>query len=223
MFAFLKKRSVSGHVEEQHLVESIHSNWIDLKGRQMWIHGVETFEAEDEEPGVTYQMASKVIKNLNILYTLSPTKPVVIHMQTCGGDVVEGLAIYDAIKSMPYHKTIISYTHARSMSSYILQAADTRLLMPHSYFLFHDGEEYVGGTRKQVRSYLEFDDKHWEPILTDIYVKAMKGSERFKELPEAKLKKILRRRMDKKEDVYMPPKEAIDWGFADAIFSGFPK
>ena len=44
------------------------------------------------------------------------------------------------------------------MSSYILQAGDERILLPNSYFMFHDGEMWTGGTVKQAKSYMALAD-----------------------------------------------------------------
>ena len=161
------------------LVE-VHDYWVNRKTREIWIHGVETRDVSGEEPGVEYMMATRVIKNLHLLKDMDRDKEVVVHLHTCGGVWEEGMAIYDTIKSMPYHVTIISYTHARSMSSIILQAADERVLMPSSYFMFHYGSLEVGGHPLQVQSEVDFsrlcDDK-----MIQIYVDAIikSGSEKF--------------------------------------------
>jgi ATP-dependent protease ClpP protease subunit len=118
-------------------IQSVHDYWLDVDSRQMWIHGKHDYYRDEEvEPGVEYMMATTVIKNLHVLLNHSESEPVVIHLHTCGGDYQEGMAIYDAIKSMPYYVNMINYTHARSMSSIIFQAADNRVMMPNSYFMF---------------------------------------------------------------------------------------
>lgn len=203
--------------------EVAHEFGIDIQSREMWIHGEGTNahdSSEIGEPGVEYNMATKVIKNLHILKRASRTEPITIHLHTCGGDVVEGLAIYDTIKMMPYKVTIISYTHARSMSSYILQAADERILLPHSYFMFHDGEMWTGGTVKQAKSYMDFTDVV-EKQMADIYIDALKKKGKYKDHTRDQIARLLRKEMDKKEDVYLTAEEAIEWGFADKILTKF--
>jgi hypothetical protein len=54
--------------------------------------------------------------------------------------------------------------------------------------------------------------------MMDIYVKSMKQRGIFSEKSEAWIRKMLRRRMDKKEDVYLTAKEAVAFGLADEIF-----
>ena len=203
-------------------ISLIHDFWIDSNNREMWIHGIDIsgIGYEGEEPGVEYLMATKVIKNLHYFRNQSTSKEVIIHLHTCGGEFQEGMAIYDTIKLMPYPVTIISYTHARSMSSIILQSAigskDKRLLMPNSYFMFHYGTLYSSGTAKSVYSLIDFNKKQDE-IMIDIYVNVVKESKKFKGQTDQKIRKTIIEMMEKKEDVYLTAQEAVEWGFADGI------
>lgn len=208
-------------------IESVHDYWIDPDSREIWIHGVDvsSSDGEWEEPGVEFIMANMVIKNLHYLRKQSSRAGVTIHLHTCGGMVNDGFAIYDTIRLMPYPVTIISYTHARSMSSIILQAAagpcDTRLLMPSSYFMFHYGTMASEGHTKAVYSDVEFA-KNYDELMLDVYVNSAKNGEKFKEMSEAKIRKMLISQMDKKSDVFLTAKEAVEWGFADGIVESWP-
>jgi len=103
------------------------------------------------------------------------------------------------------------------MSSLIFQAADKRVMMPHSSFMFHDGYYGIEGTVKTVRSGIEFDKKNDIEML-NIYAEQMnkKGSKAGEGV--SKIKKWLRYQMDKKEDVYLTACETVDLGLADCIF-----
>lgn len=172
------------------------------------------------EPGVEYQMASRVIINLNILSHLDRTKPILIHMKTCGGDWQEGMAIYNAIRFCPNPVTILSYTHARSMSSIILQAARKRVLMPDSYFLFHEGTLGAYGTPKFVHSFIDWDREVIRPRMLQIYVEALRQKGKFSRRSPEWIADMLQAEMDKKQDVYLREQQAVDWGFADEVFGG---
>lgn len=199
----------------------IHEFDLDADNFQIYLIGIEDHPLEEfQEPGVEFRLANRFMKNLDILTSIDEERPVLISMKTCGGDVTEGMAIYDAIIAAPNPITVVNYTHARSMSSIILQAANKRIMMPNSYFLFHEGEMSIAGTMKQVNSGVGFD-KHTMSVMLSIY------SERMKTTPGSKveswsIKRIqewLQEQMDKKEDVYMTAQEAVSWGFADEIFS----
>lgn len=195
---------------------------VDLKSNHIYLMGREDFitgnESAINEPGVEYAMANRFIKNMNLCMRVNPKKAIVIHMKTCGGDYVEGMAIYDMIKSCPVPVTILSYTHARSMSSLILQAANKRVLMPHSYFMFHEGTLAYEGTYKTVMSNAEFDRKGRKAMLA-VYTEVMHRDGKFKGKPIKTIEKWLDRRMEKKEDVFIEAKEAVLLGFADEVFN----
>ena len=142
---------------------------------------------------------------------------VVVH--NCGGMWEEGMAIYDAIKACPNPITILNYTHARSMSSIILCAADKRVMMPHSTFMFHDGTFSLDGTVKQALT--EVDElKRTNEIMYNIYIDRMKEKGKMKHKSRKKIHAWIRDLMDKKEEVYFDAKQAVAYGFADSVFGG---
>jgi ATP-dependent protease ClpP protease subunit len=171
-----------------------------------------------DEPGIEYMISKRFIKNINLCMRTNPGQPVIIHMKTCGGFWEEGMAIYDAIKSCPSKVTILNYTHARSMSSLIFQAADKRVMMPHSYFMFHDGTYAIEGTVKQVYSSIDFDKKN-SKIMLDIYAEKMNEKGEWAGKGITKIKKWLRDQMDRKEDVFLTADQTVELGLADGIFN----
>jgi ATP-dependent protease ClpP protease subunit len=106
------------------------------------------------------------------------------------------------------------------MSSLIFCAADRRVLMPHSVFMFHDGSMGYDGTAKQFLTEAE-QLKQTSTQMLDIYTDCMmKHSDLWKDKTRAQCRKWLRERMDKKEEVCLRPAEAIENGFADFVFDG---
>lgn len=196
---------------------------LDLKSNHIYLFGIESYSyggGPDAgiEPGVEYVMANRFIRNLNLCMRVNPKKPLVIHMKTNGGDWQEGIAIYDSIRAFPWPVTILNYTHARSMSSLIFQGGNKRVMMPNSYFMFHDGTFGMEGTVKQVRSAIKFERKVADRTMLDIYAKAMQEGGKLKNKSLQYIRKWLRSRMDKEEDVYLTAKETCDLGLADEIF-----
>jgi len=209
-------------------ISLVHDHWIDPDSRELWIHSVDVSGSsyEGEEPGVEYNMAIKIIKNLHYLRKQSSRASVTIHLHSGGGDWQEGMAIYDTIRLMPYPVTIISYTKAESMSSLILQAAaskfDTRLMMPSSYFMFHFGELTTTGNVNAVETEIEFS-KLQKKQMMGIYVNAVSGSKKFKDKTESQILKSLFSYMEKKGDVYLTAEQAVEWGFADGVLDTWPE
>lgn len=199
----------------------MHEYDVDLQSNHIYLMGTESYmtgtEAPSGEPGVDYTMANRFIRNMNLCMRVNPNKPILIHMKTCGGDWTEGMAIYDAIKSCPFPVTILNYTHARSMSSLIFQAANKRVMMPHSYYLFHEGTLGYEGTYKTVMSSVEFDKKGRESMV-DIYEDVLKRGGKFEKRSRKWIRNWINESMNKKEDVFIDAKEAVELGFADSVF-----
>lgn len=197
----------------------IHEYGVDLKSNHIYLFGVEEYgpNTESFEPGIEYIIANKFIKNFNLCMRVNPDTPIVIHMKTCGGFWEEGMAIYDTIRSCPWPVTILNYTHARSMSSIIFQAANKRIMMPNSSFMFHDGTFGIEGTVKQVKSAVKFSDVADKTML-EIYAKVMNEKGEFIGSGEPKIKTWLRNQMDKKEDVYLTAEDTVRYGLADEVF-----
>lgn len=198
----------------------LHEHDIDLMSNHIYLMGVDRgYEVVTgiDEPGIEFVISKRFIKNINMCMRTKPSIPILVHMKTCGGLWEEGMAIYDVIKACPSRVTILNYTHARSMSSIIFQAADKRVMMPNSYFMIHDGTYGIEGTVKQVQSSIDFDKKN-ELTMLNIYAERMAEKGKFKGEPLPKIRKWLRYQMDKKEDVFFTAEEAVELGFADEIF-----
>lgn len=208
-------------IKSESLVEMVQDYNVDPISSHIYLFGEESYIHHDNgnEPGVEFSMANRFIKNINLCMRANPEKPILIHMKTCGGIWEEGMAIYNAIKACPVPVTILNYTHARSMSSLIFLAANKRVMMPDSYFMFHEGTLGAEGTYKQVQTLAEWEKKGLKRML-DIYVTALSRQGKFKDESEEKIRKMLIRKMEKKEDVFLTCEEAIQYGFADEIFGG---
>lgn len=199
----------------------IHEYDLDLASNHIYLFGRENYATGHEvaigEPGVDYTMANRFIRNLNLCMRVNPDKPVVIHMKTCGGDYVEGMAIYDAIKSCPFPVTILNYTHARSMSSLVFSAANKRVMMPNSYFMFHEGTLAYDGNYRTVMSMAEFD-KLGREVMVEIYVETLKRGGKYAKRSQKWIRNWVNEQMAKKDDVFLTAKQAVEIGFADSVF-----
>lgn len=189
---------------------------LDLKVNQIYLVGEESMAEDAYEPGVEFAMANRFIKNLNALMRKSK-EPILIHMKTCGGDFAEGMAIYDTIMACPNPITILNYTHARSMSSIILAAADRRVMMPHSTYMIHEGCHGFDGTHKQFQTEAEQGRIAMEQMLK-IYIDTLKTSGSMSKWSRKRIREWLLDKMNKKEEVYFSAADAVKVGFADMVF-----
>jgi ATP-dependent Clp endopeptidase proteolytic subunit ClpP len=161
-----------------------------------------------DETGVDYSMAERTIKNLHILDKRVHEQGITIKMNNVGGDIYHGLAIYDAIKACQNDVKIIVYGHAMSMGSFILQAADERIMSPMSRMMIHYGQGGIHGHMKDV--YRHADElKELDKMINGIYLSKIKESK-----PRFTMKK-LEEAMN--FDWFLSPEQAVKHGLCDRI------
>ena len=197
-------------------ISQIHEQVLNIRNRVIYLNGESM--VKDAEPGVDYRMSSKFIKNIDILESIS-SDPIVINMNTIGGEWFYGMAIYDAIKASSCETTIVAYSWARSMSSIIFQAANTRIISPHCVFMVHWGTEAPAGHYLAVKNYCKFMEQKTENAMLDIYANKCINGKFFKDrnMNFDQVKAHIVEQLETKSDWWLDAQEAVDFGFADMI------
>ena len=95
---------------------------------------------------------NSLIKELLYMESEDHTKPITIFINSPGGDVTSGLAVYDTIRLMQSPVTAVVTGIAASMGSIILLACDRdkRWMLPQSKIMIHDcswGHRDMGGKK----------------------------------------------------------------------------
>jgi ATP-dependent Clp protease protease subunit len=162
-------------------------------------------KSQDDDNEVSYAMAEYAIKGLYSLDTTSD-RDISIIINTPGGWVSQGMAIYDAIQRCRSHTIGTVFGEAYSMGSVILQACDERILMPHSTMMIHNGSTELGGKTNDVMSSIKFEER-LNKICEDIYLKKIK--EKKPRFTRKQLQELL------KTDTYFTAEEAAKIGLAD--------
>jgi len=187
-------------------------NNIDIPGRTIYIGSVH--EHDGYESGVDAFMAESVIKAMHILNSKT-SDPITILMNNPGGDVFHGLAIYDAIKTTKSHCTIKVYGHAMSMGSIILQAADTRIMMPNSRFMIHYGYDSQDNHSKTVMKWAD-ESKRLAYFMENIYLDVM--LEKEENMGHGYLAKVLSEIMTRQYALgYPPPTQPKTYSFSKKL------
>lgn len=84
---------------------------------------------------------------------------ITVRMNTPGGEIFDGIAIYNALRSHPANVTTVVEGLAASIGSVILQAGDKRLMMSHSQTMIHDGSGMCWGNAADMRQLADLLDK----------------------------------------------------------------
>ena len=146
-------------------------------------------------------------KNLHILDEKNGAINIIINSE--GGDVVQGKAIYQSIRGCQNHVNGIVYGEACSAASFILMACDTRIMTPESHLMLHVGEEGMGCNHPRNIDRLHEFHRKLEEWIETVYLKRIK--EKKKRFTRNQMKSMLQ------FDKYIYPDEALDLGLIDTI------
>jgi len=133
------------------------------------------------------------------------TKEIHLHINSPGGSVFDGLAIYNTLKNHSAKVTAVVDGMAASAASFILQAADTREMSRSAQVMIHDAKAFAGGNAAQMRKAAELLDRVSDSI-ADIYAmrSGVKTAAEFRSVMQA-------------GDQWYNGNEAIDEGLVDAV------
>ena len=146
--------------------------------------------------GVTAQDFISEIKGLKDM-------PINLRINSLGGDVFDGMAMYNVIKRREAKTTVYIEGIAASIATIIALGADEVVMAENSLFMIHNAWGGTSGEAKDMRKTAETLDKITSE-LTDIYVK--KTGLSYDALAEM---------MD--EESWLNAQEAFDLGFIDTI------
>ena len=203
--------------QKSYIIEELHLYDLLLDSREIFLHGSEYSE---EDSGVDFRMSSRFLKNMRLLESIS-AEPIIIHQQSVGGEWHDGMLIYDMISNSNCHIIFVMHGIACSMGSIIPQAADTRVIMPSCTFMVHSGYTSISSdlTYKQSRSLFEIEEKLQETML-DIYCSVCRNGHIFQkeQLNDKQIREFIIGKIDQKEDWWLLARDAVNYGFADAVF-----
>lgn len=166
--------------------------------------------------------ADLLCAQLLFLEAENPDKDIHFYINSPGGSVTSGLAIYD---TMQFIKPDVSTTvigQAASMGSLLAQAgaAGKRYVLPNSRTMIHRVSSGTRGTGGSVHvQELEMEDnlrhlqeaKDLNKRLTEIYVSHNTAGKSFDDLFETM-----------KYDTFLRAEQAVEWGLADKVMSERP-
>ncbi len=156
---------------------------------------------------VTDETARDLTEKLLYLEAIGPGKEIFFYMNTPGGSITAGMAVYDTIKMISSPVTVIVTGMAASMGSILLSAAPKgrRLVYPHSRVLIH--QPLISGRFSGPAIDINIQAQEMEKL----------RSELNKILASASGQALERIEKDTDRDFYLNAQEAIDYGLADKI------
>jgi len=152
-------------------------------------------------------IANLVIAQLLFLESEDPEKDISLYINSPGGQVTSGLAIYDTMQYVRAPVSTICIGIAASMAAVLLAAGakGKRYALPNSRIMIHQGS---GGFRGNAPDAL-IQMREWEHLVRV-------NHEILAQHSGQPLEKVIK---DTERDYFMSPEVAKDYGIIDAVYS----
>jgi len=178
-----------------------------------WAESLQAAEADDPNTVSIYDVIGEdwwtgggfTAKRMAAALRTIGAKDVTVKINSPGGDMFEGIAIYNLLRDHPAKVTVEVMGWAASAASIIAMAADEIKMGLGTFMMVHNAWGVVVGNRHDMRDGATLFDG-FDSAIADIY-EARTGMDR----------KAIVKLMD--AETFMGPSEAVENGFADSIDS----
>jgi ATP-dependent Clp protease protease subunit len=158
---------------------------------------------------VNEHTASLIVAQMLFLESEDPDKDILFYINSPGGVVTAGMAIYDTMQFIKCDISTVVMGQACSMGSLLAQAgaAGKRLILPYARHMIHQPS---GGARGQATDMLIQVNEilKMKKELTQIYVNHNSAGKTYDQLAS-----------DMERDNFMSAEEAVAYGLADRVIT----
>jgi ATP-dependent Clp protease, protease subunit len=150
-------------------------------------------------------VANRLCGQLLLLSAEDPRGDISLYINSPGGSVSAGLAIYDTMRLIPNDVSTLALGLAGSMAQFLLSAGTPgkRYCLPHAQILMHQGSAGFGGTAADVEIYARQLDHVGATILRLIAEHTGQSVETVE--------------LDSRRDRWFTPAEAKEYGLIDHV------
>jgi len=143
--------------------------------------------------GITAEQVAQALEEIT-------AAEIEVQIWSLGGDVFEGIAIYNALRAHPARITTRVDSMAASIASVVAQAGDHRVMLSGSQMMIHEAWGFSVGTAVDMRKLADILDKQTD-IIAAIY--AERGDGDYRTAME--------------DETWYTDQEAVDAGLADEV------
>ncbi|HXS27673.1 MAG TPA: ATP-dependent Clp protease proteolytic subunit [Steroidobacteraceae bacterium] len=156
---------------------------------------------------IDHGVAALVNAQLLFLEAENPEKPVSLYINSPGGVVTSGLAIYETMQWISCPVATVCVGTAYSMGSFLLMAGERghRIALPNASILLHQPSGGFQGTASDIERHAE-DILRTKRRLNELYAKHC-----------GRTSDEVERTLDR--DHFMTPEEAQAWGLVDHVYT----
>lgn len=154
------------------------------------------------------EVANSVVAQLLLLDSENPEKDIMMYINSPGGVITAGMAIFDTMKLIKADVSTICLGEAASMGAFLLSAGTKgkRMALPSARIMIH---QPLGGAKGQATD-IEIEAKEivrMKTMLIDL-------------LAEHSGQQVSKIKEDTERDYYMSAQEALDYGLIDKVIKG---
>ena len=152
-------------------------------------------------------IANKLCAELLLLSAEDPRRDIALYINSPGGSVSAGLAIYDTMRLIPNDVATLAMGLAASMGQFLLSAGTPgkRFALPHSRILMHQGSAGIGGTAIDIEIQAE-NLEHTKNVMMRL-------------IAEHTGQPVERVEQDARRDRWFTAEEARAYGFVDQVLT----
>lgn len=168
-----------------------------LKERIIWLGS----EVRDDN-------ANAIASQMLLLSAEDPEADIFLYINSPGGSVTAGMAIYDTMQLIPNDVVTVATGLAASMGQFLLSSGTPgkRYATPHARILMHQPSGGIGGTESDIRIQAQLI-MHMKQVMSEITAERTGQS----------LETILE---DNSRDKWFTAEDGLEYGFFDHIASG---
>lgn len=152
-------------------------------------------------------IANLVIAQMLFLEKEDPDREMELYINSPGGSVIAGLAIYDTMQVIKPDVATVCVGHAMSMAAVLLSAGakGKRLALPNARIMIHQGTAGFHGSPSDI-DIVAREVLRYKSLLIDLLSKHT-----------GQLREKVEKDIDR--DFYMSPEEALEYGIIDKVIT----
>ena len=183
------------------------------------VNGIELIPIEDEllnerkiflVDSVNAETSNQLIKQLMYLEAQEEKSEITLYINSPGGDVMGGLAVYDYIGTMKSPLKTVCIGQASSMAAILFLAGEKREMLEHTELMLHDPSygsfDMSGKKPHEIQERLDSLNKTREKLAEIISERTGKSMEEVYAITA--------------DDTYFDAEQAIKFGLSTGIFKG---
>lgn len=131
------------------------------------------------------------------------TEDIVIYLNSTGGDVFQGIEIYNYLKNHPSHITVEVTGTAASAATFIVAGADEAVMNTGTSFMVHEASSFAWGNKSELKKVLNALETIDDSIISIYVEKTGQSTDQLTTWME--------------EEKWFTAEETVKYGFANKV------